>query len=162
MKRLYIALAFILAASLLQAQQYSNQLKPLLIDLPGWNADSPQGMDASFNNTYMITATREYTRGDATLEGSVLIGQAASSYDIPKVSYETDEGFLRSEKIKNYPLYISYDKSDKSGAIFIVLTASPQSAIFVLTYQNTDWQTALDLAKKFDWDAMKKIALEVK
>lgn len=59
-------------------------------------------MDASYNNISIINATREYERGDATLQASVLIGQAASSYNIPKVSYETDDGFLRSETIKNY------------------------------------------------------------
>ena len=162
MKRLYFITIFILVTSLLTAQEHSNKLKPLLIDLSGWNAEKAEGMDADFNHVVMITATREYTRGDATLEGSVLIGQAASSYDIPKVNYETDEGFLRSEKIKNYTVYSSYDKSDNSGAVFVILATSPQSAIFVLTYENTDWQTALDLAKKFDWDAMKRVAESVK
>lgn len=162
MKRLHLLFIIMLLPVLLHAQENANKLKPLLIDLSGWNAEKPEGMDASFNNVTMISASREYTRGDATLQTSILIGQAASSYETPKVSYETDEGFFRSQKIKNYQVYISYDKQEKSGGIFVILSGSPQSAVFVLTYENTGWQDALDLTKKFDWDAMKKIAEEIK
>ena len=162
MRRLHLLLILVLFPVFLNAQEYSNKLKPLLIDLSGWNAEKPEGMDASFNNVTMISATREYTRGDATLQASVLVGQAASSYEIPKATYETDEGFFRSEKINNYMVYISYEKQNKTGGVFVILANSPQSAVFVLTYENTDWQKALDLTKKFDWDAMKKIAETVK
>ena len=162
MRRLHLLLILVLFPVFLNAQEYSNKLKPLLIDLSGWNAEKPEGMDASFNNVTMISATREYTRGDATLQASVLVGQAASSYEIPKATYETDEGFFRSEKINNYMVYISYEKQNNTGGVFVILANSPQSAVFVLTYENTDWQTALDLAKKFDWNTMKNIADEVK
>ncbi len=162
MKRVVFSLFLLSLIPALPAQQAADKFKPLLIDLSGWNAENAEGMDASFGNIKVISATRDYERGDATLTASVLIGQAAASYQVQKMTYETDEGFFRSDEINNFPVYISFDKTEKSGAIIVHLAASPQSAVFVLTFESLDWNTALGLAKKFDWDAMKTIAEGIK
>ncbi len=50
MKRLHLFILLVLFPFFLHAQEYANKLKPLLIDLSGWNANKPEGMDASYNN----------------------------------------------------------------------------------------------------------------
>jgi hypothetical protein len=164
MKRfsLVLLVLFSLAAGPAPAQQYSNQLKKLLIDLPGWNGEDPEGADMSFNQITMITAARAYNKGNATLNVGIIIGGASNVDKIPKTTYETEEGFLRIEKVKGYDTYISYNKKDKSGSIFVLLATNPHSGILTFTFEGIDWSTALDLAKKYDWDAMKKVAESIK
>jgi len=162
MKRIQLLLILSFLSVFTFAQQYSGQLKPLLTDLAGWDAQDPEGMDSNFNNVLLISATREYTKGDTTLHASILIGQTAASYDIRKMNYETDRGFFRSQQIKNYTVYISYDKKENSGAIIVYLTSNPHSAVFILNYKATGWKDALTLAEKFDWDAMKKVVQQIK
>jgi len=164
MKRTVIFLTVFFGLSLLftSAQQYSNQLKKLMIDLPGWTGEDPEGADISYGQVKMITAARAYTKGEATLNAGVIIGGASNAEKIPKTTYETEEGFLRLEQMNGYNTYISYNKKDRSGSIFILLATNPHSAMLTYTFEGIDWKTALDLANKFDWDAIKKVAASVK
>lgn len=164
MKRFFFLAIFFSSLTLMPApaQQYSNQLKKLLIDLPGWTGEDPEGADMAFNQVTMITAARKYTRGDAILNAGIIIGNSSNVSQIPKTTYETEEGFLRTKKIKGYETFLVYNKKDNSGSIFILLASSPHSAMFTFTYENTGWEVAENLAEKFDLDAIKKVAESIK
>ncbi len=163
MKRISLV-AFLISVMLLPvpAQQYSNQLKKLLIDLPGWTGEDSEGADMFFNQVTMITAARQYTKGDATIQAGIIIGNSSNVSQIPKTTYETDEGFLRTTKIKGYETYLVYNKTDNSGSTFVLITSTPHAALFTFTYENLGWQEAEALAKKFDLDAIKKVAENIK
>jgi hypothetical protein len=164
MKRILSLAIFLFSLTLVPApaQQYSNQLKKLLIDLPGWTGEDPEGADMAFNQIVMITAARNYTKGNASINTGIIIGSSTNVSQIPKTTYETDEGFLRTTKIKGYETYLVYNKKDNSGSIFILLASNPHSAMVTFTYENLGWQEAKTLAEKFDLDGIKKVADSIK
>lgn len=63
-------------ASPAQAQAFQ-RFYPLLIDLPGWQGGKPDGIAMEIPGSSMITASREYKRGDARLNAQVLTGAQA-------------------------------------------------------------------------------------
>ena len=66
--------AWLALVSAAQAQQAFQRFFPLLIELPGWQADKPDGVAMEIPGSQMISATREYQRGEARLNAQVLIG----------------------------------------------------------------------------------------
>ncbi len=165
MKRFPLLFLSLLMVSFLQlhAQKYANQLKPILKDLPGWQAEEAEGGDMIFGEIMMITASRSYTKGDASLEAGIIIGGVSSMGQIPSnASYEDSHGFLRREEIKGYEGIITYDKDNNSGAVFVITSKEPHASFLSLTFEGIGWKEALDLAKKFDLDAIKKVADSIK
>ena len=49
-------------------------LKPLLIDLEGWDADEAEGMNLDMGSMKMLNAVREYEKGTEKLTAIVIIG----------------------------------------------------------------------------------------
>ena len=77
-----LALAALPAACLPQAaraQQSFQRFVPLLVDLPGWKGNKPDGMAMEMAGSSMITATRAYERGDARVNAAILTGMAAQA-----------------------------------------------------------------------------------
>ena len=59
------------------AAQDFQKFVPFLVDLPGWTGNKADGMAMQMPGASMITATREYKRGSATLDAQVISGVAA-------------------------------------------------------------------------------------
>ncbi len=162
MKRIILlTLLGVLVTLPMTAQQYSNQLKDLLVDLPGWEGQVPEGADISFNQITTVTATRDYVRGDATLKAAVMVTDATSIGQVPRATFENEEAFLRTEQINGFDSYISFNKKDKSGAVFVILGTSPRSVVFTLTFEGIGWEEARKLVERYDLAAMLKVARNI-
>ncbi|WP_457596904.1 hypothetical protein [Hydrogenimonas sp.] len=127
-----------------------------LPDLSGWQADECEGMKMT-NPMFgeVVSASRSYTKGDATLQVMVVSGMQAMMMWGPYQSgttIETDEGFMKLETIDGFPVGISYDKASHSGGIVVQIAPN---AVLGIDFQNMGWQEALELAKKMDWQGLK-------
>ncbi len=63
--------------STVQAQPAFQRFFPFLVDLPGWKGDKPDGVSMEMPGNSMITATRKYERGEASLDAQIIMGAAA-------------------------------------------------------------------------------------
>jgi hypothetical protein len=151
---IHLAIAALGAASMpsaARAQQSFQRFVPLLVDLPGWTANKPDGMGAG---TSMITATRNYERGAAHVNASVLTGmaaQAALAATSAGIKIETADMHINTSTIDGLQVTKTYTASNKAGAIMVALGPS---AVFTLAFTGIDEDEALTLARKFEWKGM--------
>ena len=86
-RALRLTLAALPAAALLaspaRAEQAYERLYPLLVDLPGWTGNKPDGMAMALAGMDIVTATRKYKREGAHLEVGILTGAAAQAWPQP-------------------------------------------------------------------------------
>ena len=53
-------------------------LKPLLLDLPGWQAQPVVGLNRDYDHMKMINVSRKYDQGNQSLDASLFITNQAS------------------------------------------------------------------------------------
>jgi hypothetical protein len=149
------ACAWLLPPSAAHAQQSFQRFIPLLIDLPGWKADKPDGMSMEMPGNSMVTATRTYARGEAHLDAQIISGPVAQGTlamaTEAGMKIETSEGRMSTSTIDGLRVVTTFTVSDKSGAILVALGPS---ALFTLSFTGVAEDEALALAKKFNWKAM--------
>ncbi len=146
------ALAFAgpLLAPAARAQSFQ-RFYPFLVELQGWTANKPDGMAMDMPGNSMITATREYRRGDARLNAQIVTGpaaQGAAAATQSNVNIETAEAHMRTATIDGLPVARSYTVKDKSGVILVALGAK---AMFSMSFTGIGEDEALAIAKQFDW-----------
>jgi hypothetical protein len=152
-----LALAALPAACLPQAaraQQSFQRFVPLLVDLPGWKGNKPDGMGMEMAGTSMVTATRSYKRGAAHVNASVLSGMAAQGVLAATnagIKIETADLHINTSTIDSFQVTKTYTVSNKAGAIMVALGPA---AVFTLVCNGIDEDEALGLARKFDWKGM--------
>jgi hypothetical protein len=157
--RLALAAAALPGASLLllsaaSAAQAFQRFIPFLVDLPGWQGKKPDGLSMEMPGNSMMTATREYGRGDAHLNAQIIIGAAAQgalAATHSGIKVETSEGHMITSSVDGLPVTRSYTFKDKSGAIMVALGTN---AMFSLSFNGVAENEALTLAKVFNWKAM--------
>ncbi|WP_300369018.1 hypothetical protein [Hydrogenimonas sp.] len=121
-------------------------------DIPGWTMSQCEGM--KMTNPMMgdvVTATKSYTKGDATIETTVVSGMQAMMMWGPYstgTEVENDEALVKIEKVDNFTVGISYDKQERSGGIVVQLAPN---AVLAVNFENLDWKDALEMVKKLDW-----------
>jgi hypothetical protein len=155
--------SFMLCVVLNVFSQSYESLTPLLIDLGGWSAESPEGMDLNYGGTKAITATREYSQRDKSISAAIMVGQQMQGTWNPVYQegfrMESSEGSMAVERIRGFLVFHSFDKTESEGAIVILLQeASPDGsggAVFLFGFDGLSKDEAMKLAQKFDWDAMK-------
>jgi hypothetical protein len=148
------ATACLLPASAARAQQSFQRFFPLLVDLQDWKGNKPDGVSMEMPGNSVVTATREYTRGEARLNAQVISGPAAQgalAATSPGMKIETSEGRLYTSTIDGLTVTRTFTISDKSGAILVALGPS---ALFTLSFNGVTEDEALALAKKFNWKAI--------
>src|ERR1700749_696217 len=59
------------------AAQDFQKFTPFLVDLPGWTGAKADGMAMQMPGASMITATREYKKGNSTLSAQIISGTTA-------------------------------------------------------------------------------------
>jgi hypothetical protein len=156
---MHLAFATLGAASMpsaARAQQGFQRFVPLLIDLPGWKGNNPDGMGMEMAGTSMITATRNYERGTAHVNVSVLTGmaaQAALAATSAGIKIETPDMHINTSTIDGMQVTKTYTASNKAGAIMVALGPS---AVLTLAFTGIDEDEALGLARTFDWMGMQK------
>jgi hypothetical protein len=135
------------------------ELTTLLIDLKGWTAQDATGMNMSGPMGEMVNAVREYEKDRLSISAQLMAGGAAQGTWAPFESgytMETPEIFIKTMEVSGYRVGINHEKKENSGAIVVLLDTKINPGIFVLTYKGMTDNEALDLAKKFSWDSMKK------
>jgi hypothetical protein len=139
-----------LAASPAAAQDFQ-KFTPFLVELPGWTGAKADGMAMQMPGASMITATREYKRGDATLSAQIIIGAAAQGMLAPLqagMKLETAEMHMSTATVDGLTLMRTFQVKDKSGAIIVALG---QSALLNVAFTGVPEDEAFGLARRFDW-----------
>jgi hypothetical protein len=157
--RLALAAAALSAAwlpplSTARAQQGFQRFIPFLVDLPGWKGKKPDGVTLEMPGNSMVTATREYERGDARLNAQVITGPAAQgtlAATASGIKIETSDGRMSTSTVDGMQVTATFTKSDKAGAILVALGPS---ALFTVSFNGVAEDEALSLARKFDWKAI--------
>jgi hypothetical protein len=150
----HLALAALCVAALPRAalaQQGFQRFVPLLVDLPGWKAAKADGMAMEMAGSSMVTATRNYERGTAKVNVSVLMGapaQGALAATNSGFKMETSDLRMSTATVDGMQVSKTYTISNKTGAILVALT---NNAVLTLSYNGVDEDEAMGLAKKFDW-----------
>ncbi|NPA15445.1 MAG: hypothetical protein GXO44_02710 [Deferribacteres bacterium] len=134
-----------------------SELKKYLVELPGWKAETPQGMTMENGSFKMVNATRTYTRGDKTLFVTISYGNSAQQFNINTpvgFKMETDTELAFTKNINGKKVSIFHSKTDKTGTITVLI--SPK-LVLAVNYENMDWKEALELTKKFNWKRLESI-----
>ncbi len=146
--------AWLLPSSAARAQQSFQRFIPFLVDLQGWKGNKPDGVSMEMAGNSMVTATREYERGEARLNAQVITGPAAQgalAATNAGVKIETSDARMSTSTIDGLQVTRTFTISDKSGAILVALGTS---ALFTLSFNAVAEDEALALARKFNWKAM--------
>ena len=127
---------------------------PYLVELPGWKGKKAEGMGMEVAGSSMLTATRNYERGSAHVNVSVLTGlaaQGALAATNAGIKLETSDVHVTNETIDGMQVTKTYTVSNKSGAIVVALGGA---AVLTLAYTGIPEEEAMGLARKFDWKAI--------
>src|SRR5262249_25654641 len=142
-----------LAVSPSRAQDFQ-KFTPFLIDLPGWTGAKADGMAMQMPGASMITATREYKKGAATLSAQIISGAVAQGMLATIQSgmrLETAEMHMSTATVDGVAVMRTFQVADKSGTVLVALG---QSALFNLSFKGIAEDEAFGLAKRFDWKAI--------
>jgi hypothetical protein len=148
----------LLAASAARAEPGFKQFLPFLVDVPGWEGQKASGFTIEGENGAMTTATREYRRGAAHAQVSIIIGPAAEGALSPIASgmkMETPDGHMLPIEIAGLKAMTTYQNSDKSGGIVVALA---ENAALSFTYDGLAEDEALALAQKLDLKGLQAAA----
>ena len=154
-------LAALLAAFAATAQSYQ-ALLPLLIDLPQWQGETPDGMSMQGQGQDMSWATRAYKRGASELNVMVGIGhpmaaQADAIQQGGKSHYEMGGMVMDTRTVRNFKVMSFHSKQDNTGMVFVVLSpANTKGAMLLVQYSGVEAAEAFALAERFDWVAMQR------
>jgi hypothetical protein len=154
-----IGLSLLLSAPGAGAAIYDG-LASTLIDLPGWSAEPAEGMRMEMGGTVMTSASRIYRKDDAEIEVAVTAGDAVTSLaDMGDMKMETDAERVVVAEMDGYRYHGNFGKTDLSGMIVVsLLQDETGGAIFTFSSSGIPEETAVELARKFDWDDMKEEA----
>ena len=145
-------------------------LLPLLVDLPGWEAEAADGAEASVEGTRAVTVYRTYGSADRRFEVNLLAGNQAGMSWMPdyKEGYkmETPEGLMEVKKIAGFLVFSMFEQVSNSGGIMVLIqdgTAKPDTgAVFAITFEGLPLDEALKTAQRFNWAKMKEQAGRLK
>jgi hypothetical protein len=137
-----------------QAQQGYQRFVPFLVELPGWKANKPEGMAMEIGDASVVTATRNYERGAAHANASILMGapaQVALAATNAGLKFETADIHMSTSTLDGFQVTETYTVSNKTGAILVALGPS---AVLTVAYNGLDEDEAMGLARRFDWNAI--------
>jgi len=108
-----------------------SKIIPLLPAPPeGWKAPDPDGSTSDMGGFKMTTAGRTYTKGegdDAPTVSVNIIDYANNKqfYDATTTSWsfsqDSTDGYMKSVKIGDYPGFETFDKSNNSGSLWLIV-----------------------------------------
>jgi hypothetical protein len=145
--------AWLAMASPGDAQEFQ-KFTPFLVDLPGWTGNKPDGMAMQMPGATMITASREYRRGEAKVNAHIFTGppaQGAIAVIQSGVKLETAEMHMSTETIDGLTLARTFQIKDQSGTVIVALGPS---AAFTFEFHRLPEDEGLALARRFDWKAI--------
>ena len=156
-------MVLVLAPFGLYAESF-DALLPLMVDLPGWEADKADGADVSATGLRAITAYRSYSNGERTLEANILIGMQAAAAWMPNYQEgfktETPDGVMEVKKINGFLVFYVFEHEGGSGGIIVLLrdakSKTDLQSVFSVTFQGLSREEAMQTAQRFSWQKMKE------
>lgn len=140
-----------------QAEVYTSLL-PTLVNLSGWKADKAEGVDFIVPGMNMVTASRVYNKGNKELTAMVMIGSEMMMAGQTSIEMNSSTLKMNTQKINGFEVTTQLDKVSNTGSIIVYLNkASGSGAYFIVSFEGCDDKEALEIAKKFDWNKMKKL-----
>ena len=148
----------------------NDALLPLLVDLPGWEAEPADGADASASGVRAVTVYRTYESGERRFEVNLLIGSQAMMTWMPDYKegfkMETPEGVMEVKKINGFLVFYMFEQEDQSGGIVVLLqddaTKPDMGAVFAISFEGLALDEALKIAQRFSWAKMKEQVARLK
>src|SRR5262249_55313549 len=125
--------AAVLAPGPAPAQDFQKYV-PFLVDLPGWTGKKADGMAMQMPGMSVITATRDYARGNPKLTASILYGSVAQGMlgaVQSGMKIETAEMRASTATVDGLTVARTFSVPEKSGAVLVALG---QSALFSLAF----------------------------
>jgi hypothetical protein len=151
---LFGAAALLLAAAPAAADPAFKRLVPLLVDLPGFTGQKPDGMTMEMGEGALTTASRKYAKPPATIDVVVTAGAMAAGAMAPLMSgmkYETTEGHMIPAEIAGFKVLKTWNESEKSGALLVALD---KASMLTFSYRGIAEDEAVGLAQKLDWKGL--------
>lgn len=143
----------------LHAEKYE-KLYELLEDIKGWKGEDPEGLAMDMPGMKMLQAHRSYSKGDNEINAMIIAGNAAAVGAFTaqgEMNFESSEGKVATKEIDGFMVHTMYDKKGHSGAVTVALVPGEKTgAIFMLSFEDLTVEEGLEIAKGFDWKAMKK------
>jgi hypothetical protein len=165
-------MTLVLAGPALPASAASyDSLLPLLLDLPGWDAEPADGADASVQGMRTVTVYRNYESGDRRFEVNLLLGTQAGMTWMPNYQegfrIETPEGLMEVKRIAGFLLYYTFEQASNSGGMVVLIKeAAPSNpntgAVFTISFEGLPLDEALNTAQLFNWAEMKEQVAKLK
>jgi hypothetical protein len=148
----------------------SDQLKTLLVDLPGWQGADREGWDMGDPGSRIVSAMRQYADADRTLDVKVVAGAMAQGGWDPTLkegfTMDNSEALMEVRRVDGFLVLTSYEKASRSGTIIVFIndpSVSPGlAALLTANFEGLGATDALGAARKLDWKAMKRIAAALK
>jgi len=132
-------------------------LTRFLVNLPGWTAGRPEGVNMEGPQGRVVTATRSYKRGNQSLTATIMVGNSAMMAWTPfqtGMTVETPEVLIKTISYKGLKAGINYDKKEKGGGIVIQLSTRNPNAALVVSFEAVDYSEALKILDHFDVKGM--------
>ncbi len=135
----------------------ADALKPLLIDLPNWEASEPQGSSLDLGTHMVIAAARTYAAEGRKFTVKVAVADGAmSAGPVSDGVVETQASVARSQMIDGFQVFTSFEKAIEEGTVVVTLDQSRQMvAELTLSFIGLTEAQALDMVRAFDWVRMR-------
>lgn len=156
-------LSFLMFSLLVFSVSYGKGLpsyKTICSKLPsisGWTVSSCSGANVETNMGKAVTATKDYEKGNKKMHVSVVGGMQANMYSgsFSHMQIETEKGFIKTMTVDGFKVSVTHSKKDNSGSIAVLLkSASQNSAVLLVNYENMNWKEALELSKRLNWKGL--------
>jgi hypothetical protein len=145
-----VSAACLVWPSTIHAQEPYEVFFPLLVDLPGWKGDKPQGL--TITAAGMFSARRDYQRGDARLYVSVGAAKSKLTAPAPALTFQAGDYRISISIMDGLQVGRTFDVKSKWGGVSVALAPN---ASFSLTFNDgVTEDEALTLAQQFDWRAL--------
>ncbi|MBW1972421.1 MAG: hypothetical protein JRI44_06255 [Deltaproteobacteria bacterium] len=142
--------------------KYSDLYK-YFVDISGWKAEKPTGINVSNQMEEFVTAKRAYFKGKLSLEVVIFSGPQAIVGWAPFMSgmtIDTPEQFMKFEEFKGHKIGVHFKKKKKEGSIVCPLKIDKKSNIpvlFVMKFKGLSYKEALKILEKFPLKDMEKL-----
>src|SRR5262245_44451633 len=104
----------------IHAQEPYEVFFPLLVDLPGWKGDKPQGLTITAIGGFGVR--RDYQRGNAWLSASVGAGKSDGTAPPPVVTFQVDDYRFSESIMDGQRVSRTFNVNSKQGSVSVVLT----------------------------------------
>ena len=137
------------------------QMDKLMVDLPGFEAQTPQSASMNAQGMKMMTSTRTYTKEGVTLNSTFIAGVGTESYTdgMGDINISTSDMRAKTQEINGFKVITNYDIPGNTGGVLVWLGSKQgDQGALMFSFDGMDDKEALKLAEKFDWKAFRELA----